>query len=232
MTFAAGRAAEGNEPQGRRGSRVDLILTALVLAAATGFRFLGVGHFQGGPDAEGAAAGPSGFADLMVALEVVLIPLALAAMVARSRDRPGHAVGWRPTVGGIRGLSALLALAALLIRLRGMPASAVIVAIGDIGQAGALPASMSAVVGLLLIVAEEVLRRGFLLNELSTALGGMATGTAGALLILAAAEAVSHAPAGAPAAVAAAGADLALGAAYVLAGRSIWPPVLLRAVTL
>lgn len=206
----------------RRASSLDARLTGVVLAIATGFRFLAQRHF-----AEPGAATPG---DLLIAAEVVLIPLALAAMVVAGWGerwptpwrKPWRERGPMATIGGARGAAATLAAAALLLAV--LPATPPPPSPAGMGLAAPLLAAP------LLAVAEELLRRGFLLNEISALLGGDTAARAAAVGLLAGAEALAHAPAGLAAAAAAGAADVVLGLGYLAAGRSLWSPIAARAI--
>lgn len=193
----------------RRLFSLDVLVAGVVLVTATGFRFLAQHHF--------AHAGAPTPEDLLIAIEVVLIPLALAAMIIAGRRQRWRDMGLTTPLGGAGGVAVAITAAALLLVLFHM--------------APPLPSSPAvSFVAPGLVLAEELLRRGFLLNELVALMGGDHAARAAALGLLALAEAVAHAPAGAAAAIAAAGGEVVLGVAYLAAGRSLWIPILARAL--
>lgn len=215
-----------------RGSGLDALLVGVVLVTATGFRYLSERQL-----AERSAL-TSG--DLAVTLQVVLTPLFLATMIVASRGERlrrlwGHsgAGGRRVPVTTLAARAAIaLGAACILLLLDRAGFSCPAVPEGLL-TAGTLPTGVvtAGVLGVFMAAAEELLRRGFLLNEMAAIFGHQPGSWAAAAGLLALAQTVAHAPAGLSHAVAAGLADLVLAAAYLGAGRSLWGPLLARGVT-
>lgn len=186
-------------------ARLDTLIAGVVLVTAVGFRFLGERHLRD--------ATTTGAMDLLIALEIVLIPLGLAGLAVGGRRR-----SWRGLLRARRlgWTGAIVAMgAALLVTATGPPAAT-------------LPVDGSVAAAAGLVAADEILRRGFLLNAIATASGGGRTADGVALFILAGGAAVGYSPGGIGQAVAAGAADAVLGTACLLSGRTVWAPVLAR----
>ena len=208
----------GTRPAGRvvaapaRSSPLDALACVVVLLTATGFRFLGEAHVREPTLGEATL----GVADVAIALQVALVPLLLAVMLMAARGQGWGELGLTRAPGATGWAAALAAAAALLALRNPEPSGPGLIMVAGAGG----------------ILAEELLRRGFLLNELTTVLGGGRRARLGALAVLAATAMIGHAPLGAAAAVAAGAADLALGVAYLAGRGSLWTTVAARALVL
>lgn len=206
-----------------------MALGAVLLAGAPG-----VLAALGGP---AAAPGPPTPAVLWIALAVVFLalPLIVAHLAARRLGRRWRDYGFRPPeswsrtlVRGVLTLGAILLASALvigplraLLELPGADLSALDPIRGDPWAfAGLLAAAwITAALG------EELLFRGFLLNEVADLLGGGGSGWAASAVLTSAVFGAGHFYQG-PGGVLATGViGLVLAMAYLAADRNLWVPV-------
>lgn len=224
-----GRLASGRSKGWTRG-RAAAGVAAVLLAAAPGVLAALVGP-AAGPDLPGAAA-----VRLLVALVLLALPLVVAHLATRRLGRRWRDYGFRwpdrwgrTIVRGVLTVGAIFLASALVVgplrSLFGLPAA-------DLSTLDAVRGDPWTFAGLLVAawitaaLGEELLFRGFLLNELAEALGGGTAGWAAGALLTSAIFGVSHFYQGPGGMLATGVIGLVLAGAYLAAGRDLWVPVL------
>lgn len=196
------------------------LVVGLVLAMWIGFGYLESAYL-----ASDASGGGPLLWDVLVSLEAALIPLSIGAAFMRGMGRrwSGYGLGRSQRWGRVVLAALALAGAAVVFsRLLGpSPLSALTYTPG-----GSPGAGLVGIVAIAVASAEELVLRGFVLNETAGLLGGGRVAWGAAVALVAGAAAIAHAHQGAAGMLGAGGLGLLFGATYVAAGRNLWIVVL------
>lgn len=183
--------------------------------------WIGFGYLESAYLASDANGGGPLLWDVLVSLEAALIPLGIAAAFMRGMGRrwSGYGLGRSQRWGRVvLAALAVSGVAVVFSRLLGAsPLSGLTGASGS--SAGAW---LVGIVAVAVASAEELVLRGFVLNETAGLLGGGRVAWGAAVALVAGAAAIAHAHQGPAGMLGVGGLGLLFGSVYVACGRNLW----------
>lgn len=192
------------------------LVVGLVLAMWIGFGYLESAYL-----ASDGNGGEPLLWDVLISLEAALIPLGIGAAFMRGMGRrwSGYGLGRSQRWGRVV-LTALAVSGVAVVFSRQFGPSPLSGLTGAAGSSAA--AGLVGIVAVAVAAAEELVLRGFVLNETAGLLGGGRVAWGAAVVLVAGAAAIAHAHHGASGMLGAGGLGLLFGSVYVACGRNLW----------